>query len=203
MNENLRQFLESMESVDREWSASFDVGSLRKLSGDELEYVRQILLSRLMIDDPRVPRALAFVPNEEVLTALRSRLPEAEGWMEIATADALITIEGPTGDTASVIRRGVENPEFLISNRALKTTPKLGKPALEFIIPTMAKHPEKNIRTAAAMNALFLTGVNDSPISWDHREIVVGLASEDRAERQNSFDALCELMGIQSEIEVP
>jgi hypothetical protein len=203
MTDNLRQFLDSIESADREWAASFDIEALENLRGDELDYVRQILLSRLEIADPRVPRALALVPNDDVVVALRKRLPECEGRMRIATADALIAIEGPRDDTAAIIRQGVENPDFLIANKALRTVPKLGRPSLEFLIPTMARHPEPNIRTAAAMNALFLTGVNDSPLSWDHREIVAGLASEKRAERQQSFDALCELMGIQHEVQVP
>ena len=108
MTDNLRQFLESTESTDREWAASFDIEALQNLRGDQLDYVRQILISRLEIADPRVPRALALVPNKEVVGALRKRLPEYEGKVQIATADALIAIEGPRDDTVAIIRLGVD-----------------------------------------------------------------------------------------------
>jgi hypothetical protein len=121
--------------------------------------------------------------------------------MRVATAGALLRLDG-TREAVEVIRDGLASPDFMVAGEALDASLALGVDGIDLLVTAAARNPDDQIRVGAAMRALYLAGVTDSPMSWSHRELVLGLADRERSVRQRAFDEVCRLIGTPSRTEV-
>jgi hypothetical protein len=190
------EFIGSVNSPSRDWANSFNRKALSQLKGDERERAIQLLLSRLNVGDPRVSRALGVLPDPRVRVALESHLSTATGKDKVATARALLELSPGHAEAIKAVKQGLANPDLSVALEALNAAEVAGKPLLDALLATAVMHPEETIRVGAIKLALFLTGVNKSRASWDHRDLIVGLVNGDRATRKQSFVDLAQLMAI-------
>ena len=90
MTSEWKQFIESLDGSNREWSNSIDLTALAQLQGAELERAIQLLLERLSLGSPRVSRALGALGDPRMRPALEAHSPLATGADRAATAAALV-----------------------------------------------------------------------------------------------------------------
>ncbi|HET6331817.1 MAG TPA: hypothetical protein VFG30_01320 [Polyangiales bacterium] len=189
-------FIESVESPSREWSNSFDCAALSTLHGEERERAIEMLLLRMSVGDWRASRALGRLSDPRVRTALEAHLPEATEHDKMATANALLQQSPDHAAAIEAVKQGLASAEILESSEALNAAELVGKPILDDLLATAVTQPRERMRIGAIKLALFLTGVNKSRMVWDHRELIVGLATGDADERRRSFAKLCALMSV-------
>jgi hypothetical protein len=190
------EFIESLEGGDRQWVNSVNRKALARLKGDERERAIQLLMSRLNLGSPRISRAFGVLSDPRVRTALEAHLSAATGADKVATASALLELSPGHAAAIKAVKEGLANPGLVVANEALNAAEIAGKPIVDALLATGVMHPRPHTRIGAIKTALFLTGVNPSTMSWDHRDEIVGLAKGDRDTRRQSFAKLCQLMGV-------
>lgn len=202
MSEAWDRFIYSLEEMypgqrDRDWGIRLDTEAIQELRGEERERALAILLDRLKIESGiRIPGGLAAIGGERAVAALDEKLQVARRDGErIAIAEALWRLSR-SATAKEIIEEGLESPDPLVAGSALDALEHLGREGIQPALKAAALHSDANIRYGGAMCALFLGGVNRSAGSWEHRPLVIGIASEDLPERQRAFAALCELLGI-------
>ncbi len=196
MSKDWDDFIESLDGGGGDWVHSPDLTALSKLQGTERERALQLLSSRLTIGDPRTSRTLGVLADPRAKTALEAHLTAATGRDRVATANALLKQSPGQPAAVKAVKDGLANPDLGIANEALDAAPLVGKPIVDTLLATAVLHPIRDIRVGAIKNALFLTGVNPSPHSWDHRDEIVNLVMGDRDERRTAFASLCQRMNV-------
>lgn len=199
MTKNWDLFIESLDGGLREWSNSVDRKALSELQGSERERALLLLLSRLSIGSPKVARALGVLPDPRVSKALEAHLPVAQGADKVATASALLELGG-SSSALNAVAEGLRNPELSVANEALKAALLAGKPIVPELLATGVSHPRESVRIGALKTALYLCGSSTSPLSWDHRDLILGLAKDGPPEpRRAAFASLCGMLGIDAQ----
>jgi hypothetical protein len=190
------QFIESLESPSREWCNSVDRSALSRLTGDERERAIQLLLSKLDVGWAKVSRAFGVLPDPRVQAAVEKHLTTAAGHDKLATACALLELIPGHAKAIEAVKEGLASPDPLTSDEALRAAELIGKPILEDLVAAAVTHPDRSLRIGAIKLALFHTGVNKSRMSWEHRDLIVALATGGTDERRYAFAQLCGLMGV-------
>lgn len=190
------QFYESYASGSLDWVNSLDRQALSQLKGEERERAIQLLLSELPVGSARITRALGVLPDPRVKAALEAHLDSAKGQDKVATARALL--EQSPGHAAAVkaVKEALANPDLAVADEAQDAAIVAGPATLEALLAASLMQPDPHTRIGAIKAALFITGVNPSPLSWNHRDEIVALARGDRAAKRAAFASLCRRMNI-------
>lgn len=191
------RFIESLDGGLREWVNSVDRAALAALKGDERERAIALLINRLSIGSQKVARALGVLPDPRGRKALEAHLHVAKGGDKVATASALLEIGVSSPSAMRAIEEGLHDPDLGVANEALKVAPVAGKAILPALLAAGVSHPRENIRVRAIKMALNLQGLTETPLSWDHRDEILGLTRGNTPEqRRAAFASLCGLLGI-------
>jgi hypothetical protein len=190
------EFIESVEGPDRQWINSVNREALSRLQGSERERAIQLLFSKLNVGWPKISRALGVLQDPRVRTALEAHLSGASGADKVAAAHALLELSPGHPAAIKAVKEGLANPDLVIAREALGAAEIAGRPIVDALLATAVMHPRPNVRTGAIKTALFITGVNPSRLSWDHRDEIMGLVEGDRDTRRRSFANLAQLMSV-------
>jgi hypothetical protein len=198
MTNDWKQFIESLEGGGRDWVKNVDLTALGALKDDELEQALLRLLVRLQAGDARAARALGTLQDARIAPALEARLSTATGRDQVATAASLLHLVGAGGSPQAlrIIRSALSNPDQGVATEAVDASVLVGRPVVEALLTAAFRHPVSNVRVGAIKRALFITGVNKSPGSWEHRDEIVALVNSEPIARRQAFATLCQRMGI-------
>ena len=155
-----------------------------------------MLIRRLSIGSPRIARALGALPDPRVQSALELHLATAHGADKVATAAALLELGGSSA-ALNTIESGLLDRDPAVSDEALQAAPLAGPAIVATLLAAGVTHPHPPMRIGALKMALYISGVTSSPLSWDHRDEILGLAKGATPEaRRAAFRALCQLLSI-------
>lgn len=195
----LTRFALSVEGKDPEYRESVDMAALKALKGDDRIKAEDLLIAHLIGEDRRVPPALAAIKSSRAIKPLRRRLTTAKGLMRLAVARALVDLgELPSMDQAVI--DVLDEGEYAGSMAALTEAEDLHSEIVkEALLSATLEHPEPEVRGSAAATLLYIDGVAEEPLAWDHRELTLRFGDSDEEVRKKAYDELQELLGRETE----
>lgn len=189
----------SVEGKDPAYRESIDTEALLALQGDERTQAEDLLIEHLAGQDWRIPPALAEMKSKRAKKPLRQRLTTAKGQMRLAVSRALVDL-GVLKSMDQAVIDVLDEGEYAGSMAALSEAEELDSEIVkEALLSATMEHPEPEVRGSAAATLLYMDGVAEDPLAWDHRELTQRFGDGDEKARKEAYNELLELLGREPE----
>jgi len=187
-----QRFAESVEGVDPKWREDVDMEALRALDKEERREAEELLMSRLLDNDTRAPRALAEVKCRGAVAPMQKALPVVRGDMKVAIALALRDLE--VGPAEPLIAEVIRSGDLHGGIPAVSVARGMNKPEIAEVLAWAAlHHPDPNVRKSSGSILIYHSGATDDPLAWKLRPLYLPLGSEDLAVRRAAFREICKI----------
>jgi len=195
----LNRVVDSVDGKDPAYRESIDTEALLSLKGDERAQAEDLLIAHLAGKDWRIPPALAEMKSRKAKTPLRRRLTTAKGQMRLAVSRALVDL-GVLKSMDQAVVDVLDEGEYAGSMAALSEAEDLDSEIVkEALLSATMEHPEPEVRGSAAATLLYMDGVAEDPLAWDHRALTQRFGESDEKERKASYNELLELLGRETD----
>src|SRR5262245_6922654 len=191
----LNRVVVSVEGRDPAYRESIDTAALLSLKGEERTQAEDLLIAHLAGQDWRIPPALAEMKSRRAKKPLRRRLTAAKGQMRLAVSRALVDL-GELKSMDQAVVDVLDEGEYAGSMAALSEAEELDSEIVkEALLSATMEHPEPEVRGSAAATLLYMDGVAEDPLAWDHRDLTQRFGEGDEKARKEAYNELLELLG--------
>ncbi|MBU1108270.1 MAG: HEAT repeat domain-containing protein [Candidatus Riflebacteria bacterium] len=181
---NLAQFLKSVDSRGQLWLDDYDMDSFELLEGKERDTALELIVKQLVSGDLRAARALATIGESRFVEQLKSALSTSDGEMRVEIARALAKLGAGDGMLAVIIEVLRSSD---LSDRA-SAAYALGEFRFQesyiALLETIRNDRETEVRTAAAISLMLLSGYMSNPLDPVCSDVLIRLDQRDPAEWQ-------------------
>jgi hypothetical protein len=190
-------FLRSMSINADRWrdGIGYDLQALAGMTESERDSIAGLLVGRLAGQgDWRDVQALGAIATPQAIEALRRGADGARPEIRAHCAQQLAAIGEPV-DMDAVIAGALRNTRLHGGfDAALQLAERHPTPHVrETLLDLALNGADSEIRVACAAMALFLGGKADSPYDWNHRQLFLRFAEDDRAARLAAHRELCRM----------
>ena len=191
----LTQVIVSVDGKDPAYREAIDTEALLSLKGDERTQAEDLLIKHLEGQDWRIPPALSEMKSRRAKKPLRRRLTTAKGRMRLAVSRALVDL-GELKSMDQAVIDVLDEGEYAGSMAALSEAEDLESEIVkEALLSATMEHPEPEVRGSAAATLLYMDGIAEDPLAWDHRELTQRFGESDEKARKKAYDELLLLLG--------
>ena len=194
----LKKFSESMKIGYMEWhdGVSYDLKSLKEISGDELKQVESLLISRIE-RDWRDVEALAEIDSDEALLALKGAINSKNLEVRVRAAEKL---------SQKGVLNSLEAEMFLV-----KTIPVIPFYGQKFIIQLASQYPTQAVKRTLLWSTLYgnddirhyaaaliyqLYGITTSSFDLNYRTFFFRFRDKNLSNRKLAYEELCKTIQV-------
>lgn len=175
-SESLLQFVESINSCGQLWLDNFDMDSFDLLQGIEREQALEMILGQLVAGDARAARALAQIGDFRYIVQLKNALSASEDEMRVEIARALNQLGASDGMQTVILEvlRSLEPSDRVSAAYALAEFRSME--SYIALLETIRSDRENEVRTAAAISLMLLSGIMSNPLDPACGDVLIRLA---------------------------